>query len=449
MKNVPYRLAHFSDTHLGYSAYRAQTPIGANVRSADIGTAFINVCKHIIDWDPSLVIHSGDLGERPQLPVRDLLVARRWLARLAALRPDGTRRQVVIISGNHDQPANRHSECFLELYADLPGVHVVTEAATEIDFGTQNNAEIPPELTNTVVTAVPHDQLKTLATENEFDTITPTPGKVSILVAHGVAGGSKLFHRTIGREYAIPTEVLTQPWDYVALGHWHKQGPVSFATSTTGTPSAIWYAGSTENMGFGDLREEGAGRGYLKVTIQPGSSPQVEPQNLPTRPMFRLPVIDATDLDPQTITTMLVDRLKDARAGFDNTQKPVVAQIVKNVAREVWGLVHMPAVRQETSWCLHYEVTTIAPENQNSTITSNDVPTGSQAILEAVKTATQDVAASRRQEVGELITTYLTKHLAVTDPEVETDMTSSKPQPTLDPENEPADTNPQALVPIP
>lgn len=72
------------------------------------------------------------------------------------------------------------------------------------------------------------------------------------------AGGSELFRRSMGREYAIATDVLSRDWDYVALGHWHKRGPVPLVSTGAAKncdTGRVWYAGSSENMGFGDLRD--------------------------------------------------------------------------------------------------------------------------------------------------------------------------------------------------
>ena len=61
--------------------------------------------------------------------------------------------------------------------------------------------------------------------------------------------------------------MLSRDWDYVALGHWHKQGPVPLvaagAVSGESEVGRVWYAGSPENMGFGDLTSDRIGRGYL------------------------------------------------------------------------------------------------------------------------------------------------------------------------------------------
>lgn len=354
------RLAHFSDTHLGYEAYRALGANGNNQRSVDIVRAFIAACKAIIDDDPPLVIHTGDVAERPHVSNNILIIIRQWFSKVAGIRPDGTRRQLVVIAGNHELPSSRREACFLELYRDLPGVHVVTDdyrIVTFDDAGADGGAS--SDLESVAVHCVPHDTLKDLAVEQRFDEVQPLPGQVNILAAHGVAGGSGLFKRTMGREYEIPTDVLVRRWDYGALGHWHRQGPVALVGTGGGKNASsgrVWYAGSTENCGFGDLLDNGTGRGYLRVSTNGSQMPDVERVSLPIRTMYRLPVLEGAGMTPEQIADELRTRIKDS-AGRSELHGAIVGQIVKGVPREIWALVDVQGVRDTARDALHYEIT--------------------------------------------------------------------------------------------
>jgi len=386
-----FRLAHLSDTHIGYEAYSALSASGENQRAVDFARAFVNVCDEIIAQDPPLVIHSGDMADRTVIPVRLMLLIRQQVERLAGLRPDGTRRQVVIVAGNHELPRNRREACFLELFRGLPGVQVATRGYEQIVFdGSGSTAGCDPLLGSAVVHALPHDALKTA----DFDQVRPLDGKVNIISSHGVAGGSELYVRSLGREFAIPTDVLARNWEYGALGHWHKQGPVPIAATGAKTRAAIkksnsdqavpssqahscgqpdpravagvdyldvdsdaesgriWYAGSTENCGFGDLKDNGSRRGWLDVTVQLGEEPKVRRRYVPIRMMFRLPHLDATGMTPDQITDALLERVRAAE-----TAGAVVAQIVDGVGRDVWSLVDTKRVRAAASSALNYEIT--------------------------------------------------------------------------------------------
>lgn len=331
--NVIRKVAHFSDTHLGYEAYPKLTPRGDNARGVDLVRAVQRVVEDIEAWDPDLVIHSGDVAERPRVDFRYLLFFQQMLNRLR-IRPDGSLRPVVVIAGNHDAPRSRKEVCFLELYREIEGVHVVTAGYQPIDLG------------NVVVHAVPHDTLKSV----DFDDVRPYKGRLNVFTSHGVAEGSELFLRAIGREFPIPADVLARDWDYAALGHWHKQGQVE-----VGSNNRVWYAGSTENISFRDLRDDdGMKRGWLAVTLgeRPGDPITVEPRYVPIRRMFRLPTYNGAGKTPEEIVSDLVAAVKQA-----DIEDAVVGQVVEGVSRDVWSLCDIAAVRRAAASALHFQFT--------------------------------------------------------------------------------------------
>ncbi|MFG0334178.1 MAG: exonuclease SbcCD subunit D [Maioricimonas sp. JB049] len=264
--------------------------------------------------------------------MRYLVAAKNYLTRLT----NGGSRPVVVVAGNHDAPRSRKDLCFLELYRDIPGVHIVTAGYEAVDLG------------DLVVHALPHDSLKSV----DFDTVRPTRGKVNVLTSHGVAESSELFLRALGREFAIPGTVMYRDWDYVALGHWHKRGPV-YLGGEGGGDSRIWYSGSTENISFRDLRDDdGMRRGWLAVELDgDGTMPRVAEQDVAIRPMFRLPDLDATGMEPATIRDEMIRRIVEAEISG-----AVVGQRVKGVSRDVWALCDLQMVQRAAHNALHYQV---------------------------------------------------------------------------------------------
>ncbi len=351
IQSMTIKIAHFSDSHIGYEAYKSLAVSGENQRSVDIVKSFVNIVSDIIESDPPLVVHSGDLADRTVIPIRLILMIRAQLMKLAALRKDGSRRQVVLIAGNHEIPRSHKEACFLHLFDGLPGVHVVTNKYTQIEF---TDVNVPKELENVVVHALPHDVLKTV----DFETVVPRENKYNILLAHGVAGGSDLYVRSLGREFAIPTTVLARSWDYGALGHWHKQGPITVLNSKNSketdfrtSNSRIWYAGSGENMGFGDLRENGLERGWLHVTLDPNREVVVTRKNIPIRHMVKLEQIDGAGLSVEDLEQKILLNINSS-----SIQGSVVSQVVVNVPRDTWSLVNLTKIRACASTALHYEV---------------------------------------------------------------------------------------------
>ena len=356
-------VAHVSDTHLGYEAYAARSATGNNQRGEDVVRAFHRAVEDICSWDPPLVIHSGDVAERPQVSIRYMLAIRSELSRLAGIRPDGTRRQLVVIAGNHDASRHLKEGCFQELYRGLPGVHVITTASREITFDPAVH-DCDPVLAHVAVTAVPHDSLRL---PEVLADARPRRDKISILTTHGVAEGSELFVRAIGREYPIPADLLVRDWDYVALGHWHVQGPVGVAGATAG--SRVWYAGSTEHIDFSDVKgSSGTERAWLAVTVRPGQGPLVDRRTIPVRPMVNLPAIDAADLTPDDIGHLLVERLKTDIDGA------VVRQRVKGPTRDIWALVDTAAARAAASAALHYRIDTTFAQPAAADTGTDDEP---------------------------------------------------------------------------
>lgn len=345
---TPIRVAHLSDTHIERRQYPVTAASGRNQREQDTLRAFVQVLDDIKAYDPPLVIHSGDVADKPLVSYRGQLQVQMAFDGLTR-RADGSPRLVVVISGNHDMPRDPREPCFLEpALKPLRSVAVVTNSYKRIvcaDYVTCGQAS--EELMDVVVHALPHDQLKRV----DWEEVVPVPGKVNILTSHGVVGGSDLYKQCHGREYSVPIDVLTRGWDYVALGHWHKRGPIAVGGfSEQNTP--IWYAGSPENCGFSDLQPASPGRGYLRVDVSAGQAPQVTPVDLPIRAMFRMPVVDATGMDFEQLTNVLVE----AARGTTMTGA-VVDQSVLNVHRDTWSLVDQAAVRRAAASALWFQLT--------------------------------------------------------------------------------------------
>lgn len=358
LPSMSIHVAHLSDTHIGYEAYKARSVSGENQRSVDIARAFVDAVDQIIEEDPPIVIHSGDMADRTIIPIRLMLLIRRQVEKLASRRPDGTRRQVVIVAGNHELPRHRREACFLDLLEGAPGVHIVTRGYTRVTFPDKGvSSGRHPSLDDMVVHAIPHDDLK----YTDFSTVTPDEGRINIFSSHGVAGGSELYVRSLGREFAIPTDVLAQGWDYGALGHWHKRGPVPIAKAGGGRSpdeGRIWYSGSTENMGFGDLKDEGIRRGWLSVSLRPGDIPKVERRDVPIRRMIRIPNIDAEGIGSDELVEAAVAALE-----AEDTAGAIVAVRVVNMPRERWPLVPVERIRAAAGGALHLDLRAVGGDS--------------------------------------------------------------------------------------
>ncbi|MGD9713910.1 MAG: exonuclease SbcCD subunit D, partial [Thermomicrobiales bacterium] len=254
------RIAHLSDTHLGYRSLAKHDPVsGRNQRSIDIERAFAWAIDDILARDIDLVIHSGDLfhHSRPVFPA--IGAAIRQLRKLE--RKDIP---VVLIAGNHDTPRLRMTgSVYSLLESALPDVRF---------FGGYDDHQFALEQLDVVLTVTPHGRL----TNPEPASVFPVRDRRNVLVTHGLVPHMDLPYslREPGEE-EISEFMLDQAFDYIALGHYHQHGQPR--------PNA-WYAGSTERIGWGDVETE---PGYLIVELgSVGSAPAVERVQVPiARPM--------------------------------------------------------------------------------------------------------------------------------------------------------------------
>lgn len=353
---APIVLAHVADTHVDAEEFpQALSARGGNQRGEDMTVAFANVVKDIRSQpDIPLLLHAGDVADTPHPDIKYLISLSKIIASGSGpMAPNSPYvRQSVYISGNHDVPRNPLEPCYLALYNDIPGVHIVVSGYQVISFeDAVAKGTAHPSLEKVAVHCLPHDDLKT----QDWDEIRPWDGYINIFMSHGVAEGSALFIRSKGREYHIPNDVLDQEWDYVALGHYHKQGPVFLSTNTKGSNSRIWYSGSTERCGFSDFTDEADGKGYLRTTVGKGALPKVDKIVLPIRPMFYLPSIDASDMTPDQVSEQLLKNVKDS-VDAGKLKDAVVRQKIFNADRTTYSLVNTSAPRNAASAALDYSI---------------------------------------------------------------------------------------------
>lgn len=295
------RLAHLADVHLGFRQYERLSAAGANLREQDVAQAFARAIDGVIAARVDLVLIAGDFFHAVRPTNGAILAAFRELSRLRQALPAAP---VIVISGDHDTPRAATTTPILPLYAAL-GVDVVQTGVVRL------------ERAGAVVTCVPQGALAGLAD------VAPVPGRLNILLAHGEARDLPYQART------IPDTALTAAWDYIALGHYHVHQQVA--------PRA-WYAGSLDYVStdpWKDLREQAraglAGKGWLRCDL-PGGAPalQVVP---PARPFLDLPRVDATQLGPQDLTRVLLERLASVPDGA--VCRVIVDDVPRAVSRDL------------------------------------------------------------------------------------------------------------------
>ncbi len=268
------RILHTSDWHIGKRLERHD-------RMAEHAAAIDEVVAVADAEDVDLVVHSGDLFDRPTPPVEALRLALDGLVRLA--RKGG--RSVVVVAGNHDSP-----ELFETLSPFLVpfGVHLVGRIKAPDDGGIisietgSGRAQVAcfPFLraaqTVDFMAKVDSwygayaDRVRRL-TEQYAEALADHAGEgdVTLLVAHFMVGGVKV--RTgvprgerelhLGEAYAATEQAVPTTVDYVAMGHIHAP------QSVPGAPVPAEYAGSLLQLDFGEAGEE---KRVVVVDAKPG-----------------------------------------------------------------------------------------------------------------------------------------------------------------------------------
>jgi exonuclease SbcD len=319
------RIAHITDTHLGYRALSKQDPhTGRNQRTVDFERALERAIDDILRQKVDGVIHAGDVFHHSRPTWQTL---RHFIQQFRRLEDAGI--PTLVIAGNHDTPRLRtggSAYSVLELamaktrfVADYEDIHV-RDVFKHLDLH---------------VHAIPHGAL------TNDDPVVPMidEGKRNILVTHGMVPG--ILDPGVSAEpgeQILNTSLLDPTFDYIALGHYHLHMLAS--------PKA-WYAGSTERTGWGD-RE--ATPGYVMVELDsPGDPPRVEHIDIPARPMIDLKPVYGDGRRGREIADLVLDQLRKvdspdalARIAIRKAERPDKREAESILRREsgefVWNL---------------------------------------------------------------------------------------------------------------
>ncbi|GMQ86291.1 MAG: exonuclease SbcCD subunit D [Acidimicrobiia bacterium] len=269
------RVLHTSDWHVGKK-------LGRYDRSDEHREVIDEVVGIADSEDVDLVLHSGDLFDRPLPPIDALNIA---LDGLVGLSRRG-QRPVVVIAGNHDSPG------FFDALAPFLGtvnVHLVGGIKRPDDGGV---LDLATAAGRAVVSAFPFlrqgrsfevweppeehykkyaDRLRGIseAYSAHASEIAGTDA-VTFLMAHFLVGGSKVHGHGaprgerelhMGEAYAATAEAIPPGPQYVALGHIHAPQRVP------GAKVPAEYAGSLLELDFGEAGEQ---KRVVIVDVEPG-----------------------------------------------------------------------------------------------------------------------------------------------------------------------------------
>ena len=324
---MTFRLAHLSDTHLGYrSSGRPEPQSGRNQRTVDVEDAFTRAIDDILEQRVDFVIHSGDVFHHARPTWQSM---RHFIRQMRRLEDAGV--PTLVIAGNHDTPRVRTGgSAYSVLELALPNI------AFACDYASVEVAD-PFSHLNVRVQAIPHGALTNI---DPPIVSRPREGMFNLVTTHGIAPGVLPdSHLSEPGEQELPSRLVSfEGVDYFALGHIHLCQQVN---------AHAWYAGSTERFGWGDAE---ATPGYRLIELStPGAVPGVTHRAIPTRPMIRLKPEDGTGRTSRDIADTILEqatRLENpeamARVSLQHAERATRREVQAILRREsppiVWSL---------------------------------------------------------------------------------------------------------------
>jgi exonuclease SbcD len=269
------KIIHFADLHLGVENYGKIDPnTGLSSRLIDFLAAFDQLVDYALEKKADLVLFCGD-AYKTREPSQTQ--QREFARRINRLARNGI--PVFLLTGNHDMPNAMGRATATEIFdtlavknvyvANRPDVRTIVTASGPIQIAAlpwlRRSALLNrDEIRNLTLAEVTRKMQETLT--NIIGSLVERldPSMPAILAAHVWVTGSKVGSESlmsIGQEHTLLLSNIALPaFDYVALGHIHKQQVLNES------PPVI-YSGSLERVDFG---EEGDEKGFYAVDINPG-----------------------------------------------------------------------------------------------------------------------------------------------------------------------------------
>ncbi len=266
------KIIHFADLHLGVETYGKPDPAsGLSSRFLDFLASFDSLVDYAVQEQVDLVLFCGD-AYKSRDPSQTQ--QREFAKRIKRLSQYGI--PVFLLTGNHDLPGAIGRATTTEIFDTLAvdGVYV----ASKPDITRVNTKNGPVQIVSLPwlkrSNVIAREDAKNLGLNdinfkmreiltNIIDSLAGKldPTLPAILTAHVWVQGASVGSEdgmTIGQEHTLLLSAVANPaFDYVALGHIHRQQVLHEA------PPVV-YAGSLDRLDFGD---EGLVKGFYVVDI--------------------------------------------------------------------------------------------------------------------------------------------------------------------------------------
>ena len=322
------KIVHIADTHIGYSRYNRIDPeTGLNVREKDVYDAFESAVQMILDINPDVVVHAGDLFDSVRPTNRALSVGIKGILQIAE-----TGIEVVIISGNHSTPRLRETGSPFRL---LEKEIIKGDAAARV-HPVFKGAYEKVEIGGVVFHAIPHMEPDKFG--EAARSVKAEQGMKNVAVMHaGYVGISAFRNSDENNEILLKSsDLVRKGMDYIALGHYHEYSKVE---------ENVYYSGSTERLSYSEVGQK---KGFIELDLDSG---HVKFHEVRTRPMFLLKPIDAKTLGPSELLDEIRHRVEER-----DINDAMVKLRIGNVGREVWQNMDRREIARLTSSALNFVI---------------------------------------------------------------------------------------------
>lgn len=315
------KIAHFSDTHLGFRAYGRINSYGQNQRESDVFRTFRRFLESIHSHDPDVVLHTGDFFHVVRPSNQTILGAFSELSRFQSERRN---KPLIIIAGNHESPRTVETNCILKLFGNedatgsIGGIFVFVDSPRGVLIEDVEFLLLPS---------------RALAMKDTTLFEPDSRAKASVLAAHGL--DSSLGY---GAADFDQKEFNPERWSYLALGDYHVFKEIGKTAA---------YSGSTDYTSSNIWEEIETPKGWVLYDSDTGTKRFIQVD--PVRAAIDLPVIDAEELSVESLESALLTAVT-----WGEDEQPIVRQRVINAEPGLRAKISSKTISEIKARCLYY-----------------------------------------------------------------------------------------------
>jgi DNA repair protein SbcD/Mre11 len=246
------RIAHLSDTHLGYKQYSLEE------REKDIYDCLEEIGDKILEEHADLVVHTGDLFDSSRPTPQAYRAFKRFLKKI------GGKTKVFAVLGDHDRPKSQGlaPHFLFDDQIQILGVNWVAQHQV-VSVGGKDLLVAGVSNVSRTYRAILQEELKKLGALS-------LDGKLAVLLLHE---GIDKFLPYEGA-YELGLEEVPKNFDYVAMGHLHSRIKASVGKGQ------LAYPGSSEIISKSEIADwQKNGKGFFMVDLE-GDEIDIQSVNL-------------------------------------------------------------------------------------------------------------------------------------------------------------------------